>query len=176
MYTIQSASCVYLATNWAEIAVEGRQLILDVKHTQYISIIIYMALFELAISLLITKTFETPVPECRLAKLIQSGNIALLVPYALFAVSAYFFIMALYNAPFTRARFLRSVAAETKHRNGFKHCFGQLMRECAIGLVYSSTFGAKLAVEYITDDAETIFIVRAIATSVGFVALSLNSF
>ena len=30
-----------------------------------------MALFELAISLLITKTFETPVPECRLAKLIQ---------------------------------------------------------------------------------------------------------
>ncbi|XP_063715391.1 uncharacterized protein LOC134842824 [Symsagittifera roscoffensis] len=179
-YTLVSACFAYLSTNCAEIAVEGRQLALDIPHTLLISIVIYISVFDVIISMILTTVFEVPSPECRLSHMLMSGNIMLAPPFLLFGVAIWFYTTAIYNAPFTRMR-AQDPAAHTKHRAGFRvqriqNCFGQLMRECVIGLVYCLTFVVKLAVEYITDDPEVLFLVRNLCSSVAFFAISCHSF
>ena len=127
-----------------------------------------------------TTMFKVASPECRLSQMLQSGNIMLAPPFLLLGVAIYFYTMAIYNAPFSRMR-AQDPVTHTKHRSGFRvqriqDCFGQLMRECVIGLVYCLTFVAKLAIEFVTEDPEITLLVRSLSTAVGFLAISCHSF
>ena len=100
------------------ILVEGRQLALDIRHTQLISIIFYISTFDFIISIILQAAFGVPEPECRLGALIKSGNVMLAPPFVLFGVAIGFYGMALYNAPFSRMK-AQDPATHTKHQNGF---------------------------------------------------------
>ena len=153
---------------------------LDNDHVGTIKIILSVAGFDLLISMFLEATFDAEIPECRLAHMIKGGNIMLAPPFILFGIACLFFAGALYNAPFSR-HYAREPGVRFRHRAGFpvirvESCFSRLIWECSAGLVYCSTFLAKVAAEFLTDDLEVLHEVRAVASFVAFSAAMSHSF
>ena len=149
-----------------------------------IRFVVSVSFLEMIVSAFIQHFFVTPNFECSIIKMIVTGDILHIIPHVLFGVASFFFVTCLYNAPFCvqyPTHNERDLDWEDKQQSGYRiwtlrDTYPDLIREALIGLIVCMTFLSKIVIELITDDWETVYVFRNIATSLAYTAFVFYNF
>ncbi|XP_075251803.1 uncharacterized protein LOC142344159 [Convolutriloba macropyga] len=152
------ACYLQIAINWLEVAVNGKQLVLDVKHKKVLSFFVFISTVEMGVSFAINKLFPNYAMQCEYGQMLPMNSILVWKSMTFFFASFVVFVICIGCGYCTRSDVMREqtcMPTDPAIVNIMKD-FTPLVTECAIGATICGLQLLKRFSLLVTEDPQII--------------------